>query len=36
MSDGLIKDALLLKCKQAIEELHLEVDRLTSELSNRD
>lgn len=31
-SDGLIRDTLLLKCKQAIEELHLEVDRLTNEL----
>jgi hypothetical protein len=28
MSEPVIRDALLLKCKSAIEELHMEVDRL--------
>jgi hypothetical protein len=31
MSEPIIRDALLLKCKSAIEELHREVDRLGSE-----
>lgn len=31
MSEGTIRDALLLKCKQAIEDLHSEIDKLNSD-----
>lgn len=36
MSEATLRDALLLKCKQAIEDLHSEIDKLNDDRKHKE